>query len=342
MSKIYKKWMDTNSVGGAQFQLENNTVLRGRNAANSADISILKIRADNVVEFQVIPQILGTPSLAQDVATVQFVKDYASGIKDVKDAVRAFALTNVPLTGATPLVADGVTMADTNRIGLVSQTTASENGIYVVSITGGTYTLTRSTDADTPSEVTQGMSFGAAEGTTYQAAQALLVTPDPIVLGTTSLTFVIIPNAANLTAGDMLVRSGQNIAVDLAAVSALESTNPGAANGQLRVRISDGAAVKDKTTKISGTNALESLRSKLDTFTIASGDITNGYIDLTQVAADSSITLRVKGAPPQLETDDYTVNYTGGASGKTRITFVGDLTTNLAVSDKIQVLYQYL
>jgi hypothetical protein len=62
------------------------------------------------------------------------------------------------------------------------------------------------------------------------------------------------------------------------------------------------------------------------TFTLVSGDITNQYVDLSFVARTDSISLSVSGVA-QYETADYTVNYTGGAGGNTRVTFAGDLAT---------------
>lgn len=80
-----------------------------------------------------------------------------------------------------------------------------------------------------------------------------------------------------------------------------------------------------------------------ETFTLSGGDITNGYIDLAQVALTNTIQFLVKGAAAMLEgaSDDYTVSYTGGVGGKTRITWVNDLATVIAAGDKIQVSYIY-
>lgn len=84
---------------------------------------------------------------------------------------------------------------------------------------------------------------------------------------------------------------------------------------------------------------------KKETFTLGAGDITNQYIDLTEVAKTDSIHFIVKGLPPLLEgaSHDYSVSYTGGAGGKTRITFLNDLATGgaaaLVASDVVQVAY---
>lgn len=85
----------------------------------------------------------------------------------------------------------------------------------------------------------------------------------------------------------------------------------------------------------------------LENFTLVSGDITNQYIDLTQVAVTNSIEFKVQGAPSLLEGAalDYIISYTGGAGGKTRITFQNDLASGgnaaLVAGDKVQVTYRY-
>jgi len=81
------------------------------------------------------------------------------------------------------------------------------------------------------------------------------------------------------------------------------------------------------------------------TFTLAAGDITNQYIDLAVEAAVNSIQFLVKGAGVVLEgaSHEYTVSYTGGSGGVTRITFANDLATAgaaaLVAGDVIQIQY---
>lgn len=80
-----------------------------------------------------------------------------------------------------------------------------------------------------------------------------------------------------------------------------------------------------------------------ETFTLSAGDITNGYIDLANVATNDTIDLIVLGGGLQMEgaSYDYTVNYTGGAGGNTRITWVNDLAAALIAGDVLQVKYNY-
>lgn len=74
------------------------------------------------------------------------------------------------------------------RVGVIGQTNASENGIYDVKDSAA---WVRSSDCDgTPDgEVTSGICFSVREGTLYAGWGCILITKDPIVIGTTDLEF---------------------------------------------------------------------------------------------------------------------------------------------------------
>jgi hypothetical protein len=95
---------------------------------------------------------LGTPTDAADAATKAYVDSAAQGI-DWKASVRAATTINVTL--ASDLedgdTLDGVTLATGDRVLVKNQSTGSENGIYVVKVSGAP---DRSTDADTGAELT--------------------------------------------------------------------------------------------------------------------------------------------------------------------------------------------
>lgn len=84
-----------------------------------------------------------------------------------------------------------------------------------------------------------------------------------------------------------------------------------------------------------------------ETFVLSGTDITNQYVDLAHVARTNSILFQVKNAGALLEgaSYDYSVSYTGGAGGNTRITFLNDLATGgnaaLVATDVVQVNYVY-
>jgi hypothetical protein len=346
MSQIKRKFIEDNAVSGAKIRLDNNETFKARNAANSADIDILKIRTDNILEFQVLPQAnssLPVPSAPKEFATIEYIQNVIQGKQDAKDAVNVLADANIPLTGAVPLVIDGVTLTAGMRVLLTAQTTASQNGIYTMGISG-TYTLTRSSDANTSAAVTSGLYTVVISGTLYSGYEAILTTADPIVLDTTSLTFAKYPSTIALVAGDMLNRSGNTWTVDLASLSGLESTNAGNDAGQLRVKTDTASLEKDQSTRRDpSTGATMAKKPKKASFTLSPTDITNQFVDLTDVASQNSVEFRVVGAGAQEETTDYTVNYTGGVGSKTRITFAGGLATGgvsaLVATDVVVVYY---
>ena len=97
------------------------------------------------------------------------------------------------------------------------------------------------------------------------------------------------------------------------------------------------------TTKINGSNALESLKAHEEQFTLAGSDITNQYVDLANVAFSTKCVRSFPvGGIAQLNGTDFIVSLTGGAAGKTRVTFAGDLATLLAAGDILVVQYSYL
>jgi len=89
-------------------------------------------------------------------------------------------------------------------------------------------------------------------------------------------------------------------------------------------------------TAISGITGAD---AELEVKTLIAGDITNQYVDLLQVALVDSCVVWPVGGPVQTPTTDYTLDYTGGAGGKTRLTFAGDLASKLAATDKLAIHY---
>lgn len=99
-----------------------------------------------------------------------------------KDSVQLATTADITLSGEQ--VIDGV-LTSTSRVLVKNQSTASENGIYV-SAAGA---WTRSTDADSDSEVTCGLTAYVCEGTANADSIWSLTTDDPITVGVTSLAF---------------------------------------------------------------------------------------------------------------------------------------------------------
>jgi lysophospholipase L1-like esterase len=114
-----------------------------------------------------------------------------------KEDVRVASTANVTIASALENgdAIDGVTLATGDRVLLKNQSTASQNGIYVVAASG---TASRSTDADSAAEMV-GATVYVREGSTNLGRRYTCNTPSPITLGTTALTFVLAGEDSDLS-----------------------------------------------------------------------------------------------------------------------------------------------
>jgi hypothetical protein len=112
---------------------------------------------------------LAVPTDNYDAANKLYVDQAVQGLT-WKESVNLMSTTNVALTGSTGLVIDSHDPLgdadDGYRILLTGQTTGSQNGIYVYTDNGTSYTLTRTTDGDTHDELI-GATVFVQEGTAY-------------------------------------------------------------------------------------------------------------------------------------------------------------------------------
>lgn len=268
--------------------------LRWRNAADSANVNVIRLNSSNDAEMGAALDMgafeiknLGAPTTSASAATRQYVQDQVAlagntfSVKPVPARVASVANVNI---SSAPAAVDGVTLSTSDRVLLKNQTASEENGIYVFNGTGSA--LTRSTDADSISEVIAGFMIAVTEGTVNADTLWMQASPTPTTLGTDPLTFI---------------KVGPSI-----------------------------SATVPSWTK--------------ENFTLNGTDITNQYIDLAQVAYASSIDFMTSGFIMR-EGTDYTVNLTGGAGGKTRLTFANDLASGgasaLVSGDVVAIKYQY-
>jgi hypothetical protein len=123
------------------------------------------------------------------------------------------------LTNAGALAAiqiDGVNLSATNRVLVYNQVNAYENGVYTVTTVGSgsvAWVLTRSTDTNTyrPDSVSglgQGDYFFVQEGLTGAGESYVLTTNNPLIIGTTNLTFTQFSASQVYSAGTGLTLTG--------------------------------------------------------------------------------------------------------------------------------------
>ena len=150
-----------------------------------------------------------------------YVDALASGL-DPKDSVNVATTVDIDLTGGTfsgGSTIDGIVVVDGWRVLVKDQTDPIENGIYVYS--ASTSGFTRSTDFDgTPaSEVTTGAFTTVVSGDTQNATSWVVVTPDPITVGTTPINWTLLSKPINYVGGVGITISGLTIIFDGASVA---------------------------------------------------------------------------------------------------------------------------
>lgn len=126
-------------------------------------------------------------------------------------------------------------------------------------------------------------------------------------------------------------------------------TSVNAATGAITIVAGAGISVTTvgTTITVANTGSGGSVTPNKETFVLSPTNITNQFVDLAHVALTGSLLIQVKGLGAILEGAlyDYSVSYTGGAGGNTRITFLNDLATGgaaaLVATDVMQVNYAY-
>jgi hypothetical protein len=139
-------------------------------------------------------------------------------------------LTNAGTQAA--LVIDGVTLSVNDRVLVYTQTSATENGVYVVTNTGSVSTnwiLTRSSDTDTygiagPNTLSEGSTFFVQQGTTGAGETYTCNTQGVITFGTTAITFVQVSAAQVYSAGTGLTLSGTQFSLTVPVTAILGGT----------------------------------------------------------------------------------------------------------------------
>jgi hypothetical protein len=193
------------------------------------------------------------------------VQSAAAGI-DSKPSVRAVATSNLTLSGTQTV--DGVALIAGDRMLCTGQTTASQNGVYVVA--AGAWA--RAADADQTGEITPGATWFVEEGATLPGAGTTwrCANTGTITLGTTAITITQFTGGNSYTAGNGLLLTGGAFSVQAVANGGISVVAGGVQVDRTKVpfkataTIGNGAATSIAVTTISGPatspSACETLR----------------------------------------------------------------------------------
>ena len=206
--------LDGNTVSSTN---SNGNIVLDPNGTGTVDVSSAKITS------------VASPSADTDAATKGYVDGVVNGL-DVKKSVDFASTANVAGTynnGAGTITAssngalsmDGGSPSNGQRVLLKDQSSNVQNGVYVVTNSGGAgsqYVLTRAADADANAEISGGAFFFVEQGSANADNGFVTTHNGTPTLGTDAITFEQFSGAGQISAGSALTKSGNtlNVAVD--------------------------------------------------------------------------------------------------------------------------------
>lgn len=349
----------SNSAAIAHSKLANITagqVLLG-NASNVPTATALSgdvtVSSTGVTAIKSSVALTGTPTAptagagtnTTQIATTEFVTSAVDAAKQgltYKAACRVATTANITLSGTQTI--DGIAVAAGERVLVKNQSTASQNGIYVVA--AGAWT--RATDFDATADLADGAFVFVEEGTANADTGWVLSTDGAITVGTTALTFVQFSGAGTYSAGNGLQLSGTQFSL-----AALPSANLLIGNGSNvatatavtgDVTISNTGVTAIGASKVTNTMLAGSIAdSKLSTISTA-GKVANSATTATNLNTASAIVAR--DASGNFSAGTITAALSGNASTATKlataraingVNFDGsaDITISAAISNAV-------
>jgi len=226
------------------------------------------------IDMQSVNSIVNLPAPIDDNDAAR--KSYVDGVIEglsIKDSSRvATDGTNIDLTSAAdPNPIDSVTLNDGDRILLKDQTDGTENGIYNAVTATDPTTWTRTTDFDEDSEVTSGSFTFIEEGTINGSSSYIVITDDPIVVGTDVIEWSQFSSAGQFTAGDGISLSGKEFSINEAFAFAFTSEIDFGAGLDTQGDITDGSQIIWDT---SAKEIPDSAMGNIDNSTLTNSSIT--------------------------------------------------------------------
>ena len=316
MAQISKKFIQANAVDQTKIRLSNNAYLKARNAADSADVNMLKVNASDRIEFSSIPQVTSDPSSGNDLVRKSYLDAVQQGLKP-KQAVRAATTANIVIATALNSgdIIDGITLANGDRVLVKNQSAPEENGIYIVGASPA-----RSSDFDSLSPIDEinGAYTFVQEGSANQG-KSFVQSGVVAVLDTDPIDFVFFNSAGTLVGQDGITISGSDVSVDHDGQGLTFS------GVQLALEL-DGSTLSKSASGLK-VASLGITASELASNAVTTAKINNDAVDKDKIAADvagnglgqnvdGSLEVNVDGSTLEINTDSLRVKDLGITSAK--------------------------
>jgi len=171
---------------------------------------------------------LPTPTENTDAVTKSYVDGLVTGLS-ILDSVRVATTADLSAnynpvtlkltaTGNGAISVDNTPLSSTNRVLVKDQNSATQNGVYEVTTVGdgdNPWVLTRASDFDENSEVSNGTFVFVTEGDDNVGTGWVVTTPNPIVIDATEIYWTQFSSSGSVQAGDGLVQDGNNFDVNV-------------------------------------------------------------------------------------------------------------------------------
>ena len=245
-------------------------------AASTAD-GVVTVSLPSAVTFPGSVTLNADPTQPLHAATKQYVDAVAEGLH-IHASVEAVTTANIPDLADPPATIDGVTLTDQMRVLVKSQTTQSQNGIYVYDL--ATTALVRASDFNSAAEIAGGDFVWSTGGTLYDNTGWVQTEPVNTV-GTDPIVWQQFSGAGSYLNGNGLTLTGNVFAIDTA-VTVDVSTAQTLTNKTLTSPVVSGLYLSDNNIVVEGT---DNTHETTVNFTDPTADRTITFPDATGTVA---------------------------------------------------------
>ncbi len=287
------------------------------------------------------------PVSGNDVVNKTYLDYFAAGLS-WKQPVLCATTTNITLSGLQ--ACDGVTPAAGDRVLVKSQSTASQNGIYLASATA----WSRAPDADTWNELISAITFVETGSTLTGTAWYCTAQPGG-TLGTTAVTWSNFSVAASYSAGTGLtlaanVFSITNTGVSAGAYGSASKTLTATVNAQGQLTVLAASDIAIANTQVSGLGTMSTQAASAVAITggtingtTIGGSVAAAVTATTFTGAGTGLTgtatsLSIGGNAATATTATTATNLAGGAAGSVPYQTASGTTSLLAAGTDGYVL----